>query len=210
MTLLLSPVQARVVAALVEKSISTPQYYPLSVNALVAACNQKNAREPVMSLSEGEVGSTLISLEELRLVKRDDQGSRVPKWRHRFNHELLLKEPGQALIVALILRGPQTLSELRANAAPLGGPAEVAGVQALIADLGDRAQPLVTPLARQAGQAAQRYAQLLCGPPSEATAEAEPYGSAAAAAPRGVNIAALIERIEALEARVQALETSLS
>lgn len=207
MVLTLSPIETRVIASLVEKSITTPQYYPLSVNALVSACNQKSARDPLMSLSEVEVGSTLIRLEDLRLVKREDQLSRVPKWRHRFHHELLIKEPAMAVLVTLMLRGPQTLSELRANAAALGGPAEAAGVQALLADLSDRAQPLVAALARQAGQSAQRYTQLICPESAAGLAtapfESEPLPSSATGG------SSLSERVTALEARVAELEAKL-
>ncbi|MGH8519538.1 MAG: DUF480 domain-containing protein [Panacagrimonas sp.] len=124
-TLTLDPIEARVIASLVEKSVTTPQYYPLSVNAVLVACNQKSSRDPVMSLTEGEVGAALARLESQRLAKRDDQGSRVPKWRHRFQHELLLKEPVMAVLVTLMLRGPQTLAELRANAGTQFNPVVV-------------------------------------------------------------------------------------
>lgn len=208
MSITLSAVEARVLASLVEKSVTTPQYYPLSVNSLVAACNQKSSREPLMGLAEGEVGATLNRLEEMRLVKREDQISRVPKWRHRFNHELLIKEPAMAVLATLMLRGPQTLSELRANAAPLNGPADVAGVQAVIEDLADRAQPLAAPLARQAGQSAQRFTQLICtessaGLQTGAMEPVEPSGSAT----RGSSLA---DRVAALEARIAELEARLS
>lgn len=208
--LTLDPIETRVIASLVEKSITTPQYYPMSVNAVVAACNQKSSRDPVMTLSEGDVGAALSRLEAQRLAKRDDQGSRVPKWRHRFQHELLLKEPAMAVLVALMLRGPQTLAELRANAAPLGGPADIAGVQSMLADLADRAQPLVAPLARQVGQSAQRYAQLL-GPDANVSVSDAPIEAAIApAAAAGVEVQALVDRIAALEARVAQLESQLA
>ncbi|MGQ0501106.1 MAG: YceH family protein [Panacagrimonas sp.] len=208
MTITLSAVEARVLASLVEKSVTTPQYYPLSVNALVAACNQKSARDPLMSLAEGEVGATLNRLEELRLVKREDQISRVPKWRHRFNHELLIKEPAMAVLATLMLRGPQTLSELRANAALLNGPADVTALQAVIADLADRAQPLVAPLARQPGQSAQRFTQLICAESSAGlqTGAMEP-GEPTGAGPRGSSLA---DRVAALEARIADLEARLA
>lgn len=208
MPLTLSTVEARVIASLVEKSITTPQYYPLSVNALVAACNQKSSRDPAMNLSESEVGAALIRLEEMRLAKREDQLSRVPKWRHRFQHELLIKEPAMAVLVALMLRGPQTLSELRANAAPLNGPADTAGVQAVLADLADRAQPLTAALARQPGQSAQRYTQLIC-PEAAAGLQTGPVEAAepASTEPGAPSLAA---RVAALEARVAELETKLA
>lgn len=209
MTPTLSAVEARVIASLVEKSVTTPQYYPLSVNALVAACNQKSSRDPAMTLSESEVGAALIRLEEMRLAKREDQLSRVPKWRHRFHHELLLKEPAMAVLAALMLRGPQTLSELRANAAPLGGPADSAGVQAVLADLADRAQPLAASLARQAGQSAQRYTQLIC-PEAAAGLQHGPVEILEAAAASEPGAPSLAARMAALEARVAELETKLA
>lgn len=206
MSLVLTPVEARVIAALVEKSIATPQYYPMSVNALMAACNQKNGRSPVMSLTEGDVGGALSRLEEQRLVKRDDQGSRVPKWRHRFNHEMLLKDHANAVLVTLMLRGAQTLAEIRANAAALNGPPDAESAQAALRDLADRATPLVSELPRQAGQSAVRFRHRLTNEP-----DPEPEAFAGSAAPSreradpGV-VAALEARIVALEARVEELE----
>lgn len=208
MTLALSAIEARVIASLVEKSITTPQYYPLSVNALVAACNQKSSRDPLMTLADGDVGAALIRLEELRLVKREDQISRVPKWRHRFQHELLLKDATMAVLATLMLRGPQTLSELRANAAPLNGPADLAGVQAALEDLSDRAQPLSSALARQPGQSAQRYTQLIC-PETSAGLATGPVESVAAPAAAAA-ASSLAERVAALEARVSELEARLT
>jgi uncharacterized protein YceH (UPF0502 family) len=202
--LLLTSAEVRVLAALVEKSVATPQYYPMTVNALMAASNQKTARHPVMNLSEGEVGAALNSLEALGLAARDDLAGRVPKWRHRFQHQLLLKPPALALLATLMLRGPQTLSELKANAAGIGGPADAQDVSAALADLADRAQPLVMLLPRAAGQSAARYAHLLCGAPvvSE-TPEAAPVPR-----PSTDTLAALEARIQALELRVAELEAA--
>lgn len=212
-TLTLDPIEARVIGSLVEKSVTTPQYYPLSVNAVLVACNQKSSRDPAMSLSEGEVGAALARLETLRLAKRDDQGSRVPKWRHRFQHEMLLKEPAMAVLVTLMLRGPQTLAELRANAAPLGGPADIAAVQAQLVDLADRAQPLVAALARQTGQSAQRYTQLLC-PDAGANLSSGPIDAESvpvtAAGSSNADVQTLTDRVAALEARLAQLEEKLA
>ncbi|HEU0198461.1 MAG TPA: DUF480 domain-containing protein [Nevskiaceae bacterium] len=201
----LTPVEARAVAALVEKSIATPQYYPMTVNALRAAANQKNARSPVMALYEGEVETALRRLAELKFVARDDAGSRVAKWRQRFGAELLLKPPALAVLVALMLRGPQTLAEIRASAAVLGGPESAAEVQAVLGALADRAQPLVTAMARQPGQSAQRFAHLLCGE----VVDAAPVAAALEAA-SAVARSAPASRIDALEARVAELERRLN
>lgn len=199
--ILLSLAEARVVASLVEKSITTPQYYPMTANALMLAANQKTSRQPVMNLGEGEIGNALNRLEELKLVGRDSFSSRAQKWRQQFMHQMMLKPQTQAVLVTLMLRGPQTLAELRSNAAPLGGPGDDAALRAALDDLADRAQPLVTALARAPGQSAQRWAQLLCG--ADALTAAEPE-AASADAPHGAS------RIEQLEARIAMLETRLA
>ena len=206
--LLLSAAEARVLASLVEKSIATPQYYPMTVNALMLAANQKTMRHPVMSLSEGEVGAALNRLETLELVSRDDRSGRVTKWRHQFQHQLLLQPPALAVLVTLMLRGPQTAAELRANAAPLGGPAEIEALRALLADLADRAQPLVQTLPRAAGQSAVRYAHTLCG--ACAPAEEPEPSARPAPTPTASELAELRARLQALEARVAELEARLA
>lgn len=209
--ILLSPAEARVLAALVEKSITTPQYYPMTVNGVMLAANQKNSRHPVMSLSEGEAGAALNRLEAEKLASRDDHAGRVPKWRHRFNHQLLLKVDTMAVLATLMLRGAQTIAELRANATVLGGPTDAEGVQAALNDLADRAQPFVVQLPRVIGQSASRWAHRLCGEPAiPAADELAPEPSAARASTGGgAALAALEARVAELEARLAALETSL-
>lgn len=196
--LLLSPSEARVVAVLVEKSITTPQYYPMTVNGIMLAANQKTSRHPVMNLSEGETAGALNRLEEQRLVVRDSFGARAQKWRQQFLHQMLLKPHTQAVLVTLMLRGPQTLAELRANAAGLGGPGDDDSMRAALDDLSDRAHPLVTALSRAAGQSAQRYAHLLSG--------ADAIPAVAAVEPRESREPG---RLEALEARIATLEARL-
>lgn len=210
--ILLSPNEARVLAALVEKSITTPQYYPLTVNAVMMAANQKNSRHPVMSLSEGDAGAALNQLEAEKFAERDDRSGRVPKWRHRFQHQLLLKAPTMAVLTTLMLRGPQTVAELRANAAALNGPSDADGVQAALNDLADRAQPLVQQLPRQPGQAASRWVHLLSGPPDAALLDvpAAQTSRAATAAATATPSGSGMERLAQLEARVVELETRLA
>jgi len=200
----LTPVEARVIAALSEKSITTPQYYPMTVNAIMLASNQKSCRDPVLQLREGEVGAALLDLAEKGLAARDDAGGRVPKWRQSFQHHLLLQPPGFAVLITLMLRGPQTHSELRSNAAALGGPTDADGVARTLADLSDRAEPLVALLPRGPGQKESRHAHTLCGPP-EVPAAAP---AAAAETPPRPSFIELEERLRALEARVVALEQS--
>jgi uncharacterized protein YceH (UPF0502 family) len=197
----LTPIEARVIASLAEKSIATPQYYPMTVNAIMLAANQKSSRDPVMQLREGDVGAALLDLQDKGLAARDDAGSRVPKWRQSFQHHLLLQPPAFAVLVMLMLRGPQTTAELRSRAAGLGGPADADGIARVLADLADRAAPLVVLLPRAPGQKEARYAHTLCGPPEQAAA-------APAAAPAALPspLAALEERLRALEERVAQLE----
>jgi uncharacterized protein YceH (UPF0502 family) len=213
MALQLSPTEARVLASLAEKSLTTPQYYPMTVNAIMLASNQKSSRNPVMALNEGDVGAALARLEQEKLVSRDDSLGRVPKWRHQFHHQLLLQPQPFALLLALILRGPQTLSELRANASALGGPADADATSAAIKDLAERAEPLAVLLPRAPGQKEQRYATTLTPAPSPSAAmaapapmPASPQPAPAPAAPEPGALAALEERIKQLEARVEALE----
>lgn len=212
MTMDVSAAEVRVIAALVEKSITTPQYYPMSVNALLMAANQKNQRNPVMQLTEGEVGIALRQLEERGWVRRDDMGSRVVKWRQYFQHQMLLKRETQALLVTLLLRGPQTLLELRANAAGLGGPDTAESVLAGIQDLCDRAEPLVLLLPKVAGQKEARYCHLLSGMPaldSLPHALGQSETAVRAGTERGQSLAALEARVAALEAALAKLHTRL-
>ena len=202
----LTPAAARVVASLVEKAIATPQYYPMTVNALMLAANQKSSREPVMALNEGDVGAALNELMDLSLVARDEHSGRVVKWRHAFQHAFLLNPVTLAVLVTLMLRGPQTAAELRANAAGLGGPADAGALADALRDLGDRAQPLVRLLPRAPGQKEARYAHLLCGEPAAIAAETAP--AATPARTPMPTVAALEQRIAELEARVAALEAT--
>lgn len=203
--LLLTVAEARALAALTEKSLTTPDYYPMTVNGLMAACNQKSSRQPVLALTEGEVGNALLTLEEKGFVSRDGSSARATKWRSRFQHQLLLKPATQAVLVTLMLRGPQTTAELRSNAAALNGPSEADGVQAALDDLADRAQPLVMTLPRMVGQSAVRHAHLLCGEPDWSEMAAVPERSSAATE----RTATLEARVAALEARLATLEAQL-
>lgn len=209
--LLLSAPEARVIASLVEKSITTPQYYPMTQNAIMLAANQKTSRFPLMNLSEGEIGHALSQLEERKLVVRDSFSARAQKWRHQFLHQLLLKPQTQAVLVTLMLRGPQTLAELRAHAAPLGGPGDDEALRAALDDLGDRAQPMVTQLPRAPGQSAVRYAHLLCG--GEAIAVPQDWEAEPAASPRSspleARLAALEQQIATQQAQINELKQQL-
>ena len=173
----LDPLQARVIGALIEKQITTPDQYPLSLNALVNACNQKSNRDPVMSVDEGAVQRTLDALAKRHLVtERSGFGSRVPKYQQRFcNTEFgqLKFDPIElAIVCELLLRGPQTPGELRQRASRMAAISDVSEVEAVLNRLATREDgPFVTRLQREAGRREARYAQLFCPTPEPAAPE---------------------------------------
>lgn len=161
-TILLSPVEARVLGVLMEKQWTTPDYYPMTVKGLVQACNQKTSRNPVMHLSEGEVGHTVNLLRDRKLVLAGFSG-RAERYEQRLSKLIGLDRQAQALLCALMLRGPQTLGELRSNAARMAVFDDLAAVQLALDDLAARQPPLVEELPRAAGRREERYRHLLCG-----------------------------------------------
>jgi uncharacterized protein YceH (UPF0502 family) len=185
----LEPLEARVIGCMLEKQITTPDQYPLSLNALVSACNQKSNREPVMSLDEPTVQATLDGLSRKHLVlERSGFGSRVPKYQHLFcNTEygsLKFTPQELAIVCELLLRGPQTPGELRARAARLAPLADVSEVEAALNALMRRESgALVARLAREPGRRESRYRHLFGGEPP-ADPPAEELTAAAAGAPR--------------------------
>jgi uncharacterized protein len=164
MTTLLTEAQARVLGALIEKEITTPDYYPLSMNALLNACNQKSNREPVTDFDEDTVRQALHGL--------DDQGlagavrgseSRVTKYEHRFSEAFNFGRREVAILCLLMLRGPQTPGELRGRTERLYQFDELSDVQSTLQKLMERDPPLVKVLARQPGTKESRYTHLFCG-----------------------------------------------
>jgi hypothetical protein len=167
----LSPAQARVLGALVEKEVTTPDYYPLSLNALVNACNQLTNREPVMHLDEEEARLALRRLEELGLAGRARSADgRVTKYEHWLGEAFNFTRAETALICVLLLRGPQTPGELRSRAERLHRFEEIGEVLAGLQKLAERGPALVTMLARQPGTKESRYAHLLSGAVESAVA----------------------------------------
>ena len=161
----LTDVEARVLGSLVEKQLTTPEYYPLTLNALTAACNQKSNRDPVMSLDETAILSAIDSLRDKNLVYLYyGSSSRVVKYKHMVPSVYELDDPGVAIIAVLLLRGPQTLGELRERTGRLFEFAGLGEVQESLDGLTRRDEPLVTQLERQPGQKESRYAHLLSGP----------------------------------------------
>jgi uncharacterized protein YceH (UPF0502 family) len=164
MTILITPIEARVLGSLVEKEISTPEYYPLSLNALVNACNQKNNREPAMHLDEEAVRDALRSLEDQRLAgPARGAESRVTKYEHHLQEAFNFTRGETAVLCELLLRGPQTPGELRSRTERLYRFEEVADVLSVLDRFMQRDPALVAALARQPGTREVRYTQLLTG-----------------------------------------------
>lgn len=202
----LTPVEARILGSLAEKAATTPDTYPLTLNNLVLACNQKTAREPVTNLSPGEIGHALRQLEPRGLVK-SEYGARAERYHHRIDRVFDLTPAQGSLMALLLLRGPQTLHELLSRSERMHRFAGTDDVRHALERLAERDTPLVRRLPRGSGQREDRYAHLLCGEPTM------PERDDDAPASRGHDSQttdALLARIEALEARVAALEAAAS
>jgi uncharacterized protein len=176
----LTAAEARVLGALVEKEVTTPEYYPLSLNALINACNQRSNREPVMDLDEEAVRQALHGLEDDGLAGRARSADgRVTKYEHWLGEAFNFSRAETALICVLLLRGPQTPGELRGRTERLHRFEEIGDVLAALQKLMEREPPLVAVLARQPGTKESRYAQLLSGDvESAAAAQGQVFSSA--------------------------------
>ncbi len=214
----LNVVEARVVGVLIEKEINTPEYYPLSLNAAVNACNQKSSREPVMELSEAEVRTALFELDQMGLVRTIAE-SRATKFEHRVRDVLNLRRDEVAVMCLLLLRGPQTSAELRARTERMYAFDDNAAVLSVLERLATRevsgqAEPLTQLMARQPGSREARWVHLLCGPVSEVAVagsgnprlKSETWGTREVEGEGGVGLA---QRVEALEEMVFTLEQRL-
>jgi uncharacterized protein YceH (UPF0502 family) len=201
---LLTPIEARVLGTLQEKARTVPDSYPLTLNALVAGCNQKTSREPLMEVTPGQAQEALDALKQLSLVF-ETSGGRATRWEHNFQRVLGVPEQSAALLGLLVLRGPQTAGELRINAERWHRFADISSVEAFLDELQERSPdkggPLVVLLPRAPGAREPRWAHLLCGEP-ELPAQSGPANQAT---PR----AALEERIEALENEVADLRSAV-
>ena len=164
MNIVLNEVECRVLGSLVEKEVTTPEYYPLSLNALVNACNQKSNREPVMNLDEAAVRQALHSLERQSLVRSvSPADSRVTKYEHRLQEAFNFYRHETAILCLLLLRGPQTPGELRTRSDRMHTFDDLSAVQSSLQHLMKREPPLVHALPRQPGTKETRYAHLLSG-----------------------------------------------
>lgn len=197
----LSATEARILGSLIEKEATTPEQYPLTENAVLVACNQKTAREPVMELSAGEVGHALRQMEPRGLV-RSVHGARAQRYEHRFDKAYTVTTQQQALLALLLLRGAQTLHELHARTERLTKFATAEDVRHALDRLLER--ELVVRLPKAAGQREERWMHLLCGP-------VDVQALAAASIERAPRETSGLEaRIDALEARIAALEAKLA
>lgn len=204
MPTLLNDVEARVLGSLVEKQVTTPEYYPLTLNSLTLACNQKNNRNPISSYDESTVMQALESLREKNLAYVFyGSNSRVPKYKHVMPEVMHLNPQELALMCVLLLRGAQTLGELKDRSARLYEFSNLEEVDQTLNGLSAKEpDPLVTRLPRQAGQKEARFAHLLCGEVKIETLETE--------APRRTSRVSESERVSRLEQQVESLLTDVN
>lgn len=192
--------------SLVEKQLTTPEYYPLTLNALTAACNQKSNRDPVLALGETEILAAIDSLRDKNLVYLYyGSTSRTVKYKHMLPQVFELEAPAVAAMTLLMLRGPQTVGELRGRADRLYEFSGLAEVQETLDELAARAEPLAVKLDRQPGQKEARYAHLLSGPVDSETFAGSQAQAAVTSAGPGDRISMLEKEVERLIDELAAL-----
>lgn len=201
----LTEFEVRVLGCLVEKELATPEYYPLTLNALTAACNQKSNRDPVLAMEETDVVRALDSLRGRGFARQSAEGVRAMKYCHCLTEKLLLEPPDLAVLAELLLRGAQTVGELRGRAERMRPFAGLAAVEQVLHDLADRDVPLVTRLPRQPGRKESRFAHLFSGEPPAVTDEATAPPESARRQVMAEN-----ERIGRLEAEVASLREEVA
>jgi uncharacterized protein YceH (UPF0502 family) len=208
---ILNEVETRVLGSLVEKELTTPEYYPLSLNALVNACNQKSNRDPVVNLSEGAVSQALRSLDKEGLAgPADAMDNRVTKFEHRLQEAFNFDRLEVAILCELLLRGPQTPGELRSRAERMHRFDDLGQVQSTLQRLAQREPPIVKMLPRRPGTKEARYAQLLSGDVEVQAPEevAEAYATQRTA--EGPRIERLENEVAALQNEVATLKQKLA
>lgn len=203
----LTSIEARVLGCLVEKELTTPEYYPLTLNSLIAACNQKSNRDPGMLLNDTDVVRALDSLRDQKLAwEVTSNVGRTPKYQHGLREAMKLSPLQLAILCELLVRGPQTAGELRTHASRM---AELPGIDHVLTVLGELIQraegPLAAKMAREPGKREERYAHLLSGPVAEADSLPRP-----APEPARLIVAAENERLAKLETEVAALHVELA
>ncbi|MFA0436307.1 YceH family protein [Vibrio breoganii] len=207
MLLQLSPLEARIIGCLIEKEVTTPDYYPLNLNSLTTACNQKSNRDPVMELSDAEVLDGINALTDRRLVNDESSfNSRTAKYRHRFCNtefgDLQFSAQEKAIVCVMLLRGAQTPGEIRTRTNRLAQFADVKEVEATLDKLANLDTPIVVKLPREPGKRESRYQHLFCGEVDiEALATATPVSSVKTPT---------AEKLEALEQEVASLKSEVA
>ena len=205
MAIVLNETEVRVLGCLIEKDLATPEYYPLTLNALTNACNQKSNREPVLALTEVEVVQALDALRAKGMVRLSAEGVRAAKYCHSLTERLALEPPELAVLAELLLRGPQTVGELRTRAERMRPFPDLAAVERSLQELMERDPPLVVQLPRQPGRKEPRCAHLLSGqPPVDVEEPAAPHETAR------LRVMAENERIARLEEEVAALRSEVA
>jgi len=206
----LDEIEVRVLGALLEKEITTPDYYPLSLNALINACNQKSNRDPVMALDENAMRDALGSLHEKHLVSQASSAdSRVSKYAHRLQEVFNFDRREMAVLCVLLLRGPQTPGELRGRTERMYRFADLGVVESALHRLMEREPPLVKKLARQLGTKESRYAHLLAGDKEEWNAQAETQPLTSASMQDDQRITRLENEVQSLRSEVADLRQQL-
>ena len=203
----LDPIEIRVLGSLMEKQLSTPEYYPLTLNALVAAANQKSNREPVTELSDGEIEAALHRLQDEKFVWKV-MGGRAVRYDHNLDSAWHLNRKEKAIVTMLFLRGAQTPGELRGRSERLERFESVAEVEELLRDMSAHSEPLVAELPRKPGQKESRWTHLAGG----AVVESSPVHEdrpAATTEPLSLRVQHLEERIESLASELRALKEKL-
>lgn len=200
---LLDEIEVRVLGCLVEKDLATPEYYPLTLNSLTNACNQKSNREPAMLLENTDVVRALDSLRQKQMAHQSAEGVRAAKYCHNLEGVLRLDPEELAILAELLLRGPQTVGELRNRAERMCPVGDLQAVEELLQNLMERDEPLLMRLPRQPGRKEQRFAHLLSGTPDIDETSSMP------AEPARLQVAAENDRIAKLENDVATLRAEL-
>ncbi len=201
--------EIRVIGCLFEKEQATPEYYPLTLNALVAACNQRSNRDPVLTLSDRDVAQALQRLAADNLARRDDSG-RATRWRQRADREWRLDPAGKAVLTVLLLRGAQTAGEVRNRTSRLHDFASSSAAESALAELAGPPSPIVELLEREPGQKEPRWMHRVGGAASEPSGTGSAASAPAAAPPpRAFDPDLVVKRLELLEQQVQELQAAI-
>ena len=211
MDVILTDIEVRVLGSLIEKELTTPEYYPLSLNALVNACNQKSNRDPALNLDEDEVIRALDSLRFKQFALLSGMGGRVAKYRHALAEKFRFSPAELALLCELLVRGPQTVGELRTRAERMHQFGELSEVETVLEELMERSPAVVARLPRQPGRKEPRYCHLFAGEPDLTIVEgAAPEAGRVRSAADAEKIAKLEEDLSELRQEVSALRRTVA